>query len=304
MATYVASNNGSTTLAVAITKTDYTLTVYTGQGSRLPTVNDGGVGSEYTLLTLQKADGTKEIVCVVRHDAGSDTLTIGVKGTTTGSASGRNQEGGADSYAFAIGDIVACRPTAALVAAGANAQALSQPLDADLTAIAALTSAADRVPYATGAGTWALATLTTFGRALIAAADQAATRVVLALTPGVDVQAYDADTLKGDTTHTLTAGYSATPYDAGTQSTGTFTPDEANGCMQHYINGGAHTLAPPTNNTTIVIQVTNNGSAGTITTSGFTKVTGVTPTTTNGDDFIAYVTKINGFSHLSWQALQ
>lgn len=42
-----------------------------------------------------------------------------------------------------------------------------QPLDVDLTAIAALSSAADTVPYATGAGTWALATLTSAGRDLI-----------------------------------------------------------------------------------------------------------------------------------------
>lgn len=105
-------------------------------------------------------------------------------------------------------------------------------------------------------------------------------------------------------TAVLTAGYSATPYSAGTKSTGTYTPDEANGNFQYAVNGGAHTLAPPTNNCSLVIQYTNNASAGTITTSGFTKVTGTAPGTTNGDDFLAYITKINGFSHLSWQALQ
>jgi hypothetical protein len=43
-----------------------------------------------------------------------------------------------------------------------------QPLDTDLTAIAALTSAADKVPYSTGAGTWALADFTATGRLLAA----------------------------------------------------------------------------------------------------------------------------------------
>lgn len=121
---------------------------------------------------------------------------------------------------------------------------------------------------------------------------------------GVSVQAYDADTLKADVADTVTVGYAATPYNAGTKSAGTFTPDEANGNLQYYTNNGAHTLAPPANNTSLVIQITNGASAGAITTSGFTKVTGTSPTTTNGDDFLAYITKINGFSHLAWQALQ
>lgn len=121
---------------------------------------------------------------------------------------------------------------------------------------------------------------------------------------GVTVQGYDADTLKADTADVLTAGFAATVFNAGTKSSGTFTPNEASGNFQRAVNGGAHTLAPPTNDCTILIQYTNNGSAGTITTSGFTMVAGDDLTTTDGHDFLFFVTKINGFSFLNVIALQ
>jgi hypothetical protein len=136
------------------------------------------------------------------------------------------------------------------------------------------------------------------------ASTAASARTNLGLIIGTDVQAYDADTLKANLADVLTAGFAGTPYNAGTKSSGTFTPNEANGNLQYAVNGGAHTLAPPTNNCTIIIQYTNNASAGSVTVSGFTKVTGGTITTTNGDDFFFFITKLNGFSHLHVQALQ
>jgi hypothetical protein len=68
-----------------------------------------------------------------------------------------------------------------------------QPLDTDLTAIAALVSAADKLPYATGAGTWALTNFTAAGRALVDDADVATMRGTLSVYSQAELGNFDTD---------------------------------------------------------------------------------------------------------------
>lgn len=112
-----------------------------------------------------------------------------------------------------------------------------------------------------------------------------------------------ASALSSNNTATLTAGFSSTPENLGTVSSGTVTPTPSTGNQKYYTNNGAHTLAPPSSVCTILIEITNGASAGAITTSGFTKVTGSFDTT-NAHVFTCNIVKNNTTSLLQIQAMQ
>lgn len=102
----------------------------------------------------------------------------------------------------------------------------------------------------------------------------------------------------------LTGGAEVTSKSLGTKSSGTLTLDMADRPLQHYTNGGAHTLAPGAVNGTSIVDITNNASAGTITTSGWTKAVGSAFTTTDGHKFRCHCSVGNGGSLLVVQAMQ
>ena len=105
---------------------------------------------------------------------------------------------------------------------------------------------------------------------------------------------------------TVADAVTTTADNDGTISSGTYTPTPSGGNMKRIVNGGAFTLAAPSaaGDYTLVIQITNNASAGAITLSGFNRTAGSPFTTTNGHDFFVYITKCNGFTFANVVALQ
>ena len=109
-------------------------------------------------------------------------------------------------------------------------------------------------------------------------------------------------------------GFSANSFSVGsvTGASPTTVPVAANGNFQHLtLNGssltGTWTFDVPTTVCSIVVEVVNGGSGAVgaaLSTANYTKVTGDTWASTNGNKYLFFVTKSQTYKHLHVQALQ
>ncbi len=117
--------------------------------------------------------------------------------------------------------------------------------------------------------------------------------------------AASSNVLTTGNTATITKGYTLTPNSLGNTS-GAFTPDPTLGNYQYLTNHGAITWNVPASDSAMEILVTNDGSAGAITFSGYTVSSNVGDalTTVNTSKFIVSIRRINAVSTYIIKALQ
>lgn len=165
--TLLAANNAQTVLAAGISASATSLTVNSGTGSLFPSPSAGVSFFKLTLIDAATGQLT-EIVHVTARSG--DTMTID-----------RAQEG-TTARAWSANDIAANMMTA-----GTLSYLLTnfQPLDATLSAIAALTGAANKLAYFNGPDTAALTDLTSVGRNIISKSTIADILTYLGLTNAI-----------------------------------------------------------------------------------------------------------------------
>lgn len=103
---------------------------------------------------------------------------------------------------------------------------------------------------------------------------------------------------------TIAGGANITLLDQGTKSSGTYTLDGGARPHQKITNDGAFTLAPDASESSFILDILNDSSAGTITTSGFSQVSGDAFDTTDTNRFRCHCSTVNAVSLLDVRAMQ
>jgi hypothetical protein len=159
--------------------------------SKLLTVDGAGSGLDAdTLDGLNSATANTASTLVARDASGNfaaGTITANLTGTASIATSL------AATLAVTAGGTGATSASAARTNLGLAIGTDVQAYDAELAALAGVTSAADRIPYFTGSGTASLATFTAAGRTIVGSTDIANARSNLGLIIGTDVQGYAAN---------------------------------------------------------------------------------------------------------------
>jgi len=148
-------------------------------GSSLLKFNDLYIGGAASIATLTATTATINAGAINATTIGATTASTGAFTSLTSSS----------TTTLNGTTIPATKTLVVTTDIGTSVQAY----DAELAALAGLTSAANKLPYYTGSGTAALADFSVFGRTLVDDADAATARTTLGLVIGTDVQAYDAE---------------------------------------------------------------------------------------------------------------
>ena len=238
------ANNASSKLATGISDSDVSVVVTTGEGVKFPVIT----GGDTFMVTVQDSTGAYEIMrCTART---TDTLTVT-----------RAQES-TTARAFSAGATVANRFTAGTMTGYAQTAAVAagyQPLDASLTALAGVTTGANKLTYATAADTFTTTGFTAAARTVLDDATTGDMRTTLGLAIGTNVQAYDADTLKADIFDVRTKSIPSTLV-AVTDNT--LSIDLEAGELYDWTPTGASELSAPTVKGAGVTAIRYNYSSG------------------------------------------